>query len=666
VKIPSAIRCLVLCLFVVAHSASLGEAAAQGFDPIGRRLVLYPEDLEAAGVMRLADILHLAEDWRRSSIDGFTSYGAAGAREDFGDQSWTVLVDGEVVDLEVLGNLALNRLPLSPDAIASVEILNAPVLAGGSLRDRGVLRIQLRRDVRGPRGDLRTAWGQETGEPGPHRYLGESAPNVEHLGPDWFLDGGWSGERGGLAAGAVDLHHGWTDPNLYDRLVVFGTRDLIERALLGANLRARGDLLGGEQRLALSASRLEEFFYYAPFGREYPSRTDLVQLGVSGDFALPRRLTLRYGLRGSRNSLGEFDNAYDFSFAYRLERSQAHLELERRGERATLLIGIGHRSIAGDWDLAGGGSLRRDLLELGAAYEWHPAATICQQTLFQLVLMDGQRSPRLALNAEWRPSPSQRLSLATSFTSRYRIELPSPWPWIEAGYPLHPDTRALDDKDRDRRGAVELSYERLLPRNIGLELDAFWRRIEQRQWARQDYMPQAGTEPYSDQAELRGDVSGDEVGGAVALRGRLGERTRLRLSYAVAAPAAGDDFYEQIRRTVPRHRLRAVAGYNPRPSFAMSAVLDARSMSRWDTWSENPDPAVSQPVSAELSAFATLDLILRKDLWRNRLRLRFIFRNLLDADTQTFPIGGREDFSFFVSLQLRLPGRSADAPRSIP
>ncbi|GIV62273.1 MAG: hypothetical protein KatS3mg044_1139 [Rhodothermaceae bacterium] len=108
-------------------------------------LVLDAETLEAAGVVRLTDLLPLIDAWQAVSLEGYTAALSAGGLAPFQAQAWTVMIDGLPVSPASPGSASLNALPLHVLQIDSVTVVSRPVVVNGVPATAGLLHPHTRR-----------------------------------------------------------------------------------------------------------------------------------------------------------------------------------------------------------------------------------------------------------------------------------------------------------------------------------------------------------------------------------------------------------------------------------------------------------------------------------------------------------------------------------------
>jgi hypothetical protein len=108
------VRAALMLTLTLAGAVAVSPVAAQDVgDPLGGRQVITAEALRRAGVVRVGDVLTLAERWDVTTIDGMTWQASADGLAPPEVGRWTVLVDGVPLDLGLFGALDLNRSAVS-------------------------------------------------------------------------------------------------------------------------------------------------------------------------------------------------------------------------------------------------------------------------------------------------------------------------------------------------------------------------------------------------------------------------------------------------------------------------------------------------------------------------------------------------------------------------
>ena len=278
-----------LCLLIAAGS-TMGVCAQ----------VLTAEDLTRAGVLRLSDILELADDWSGSSTEGYhwdiaplgTSWEAS--------PEWSLFIDGQLISLRTLNRQSLNTLPIALSEICQIRLNATPVLINGVLAHGGAVQITMCKPPNGLSLRGQVGAGNETGDPGPYKYTNIRGSNVDRTGPTAggvlsVSSSNWH-YRGMVAA---DEHH-VTDPRIRPRVLQLYRGEKDARIIY----RAFG-FDGSSSRISVNAatSRTEDLLFTPVMGREIPVNRETTFVTMSSG----RRL-LGYSISGISTSLTTREN----------------------------------------------------------------------------------------------------------------------------------------------------------------------------------------------------------------------------------------------------------------------------------------------------------------------------------------------------------------------
>ncbi|NBC17074.1 MAG: hypothetical protein GVY18_07135, partial [Bacteroidetes bacterium] len=193
-------------------------ASAQPTTPGPGVRVLSAEEVRQAGITRLGDLFRLLDDWDAATIDGYTWQAAAAGLAPLQTSTWTLLVDGQPVDLGLLDAPVLDMLPLPLSEIAYVEVISRPAFVAGMMAPAGTIHLH----TRDPAGGLglkgTVSAANEVGDPGPYRYTDFATPNIDRIGPTYeaaaFVADSTAHVRAFLKA---DEHHA-TDEQIEQRV----------------------------------------------------------------------------------------------------------------------------------------------------------------------------------------------------------------------------------------------------------------------------------------------------------------------------------------------------------------------------------------------------------------------------------------------------------------
>ncbi len=214
------------------------------------------DDLQRAGLVRIGDVLRLAEGWDLSSIEGFVLRATPPGAPLSERATYAVFIDGVFVPLDQLGATHANRLPISLEDVERVTIDARPTITRGRFA-HGAIRIETRRPDHSLELRARHVVGSETGDPGPFQFTELATPNVERFGFDSHATlggrtGGGTGAAWGSASGRIARHYA-SDPLVLQRYDAIGGSEF--HILEGEGGWFRGSWEGDEARAGVLRPR---------------------------------------------------------------------------------------------------------------------------------------------------------------------------------------------------------------------------------------------------------------------------------------------------------------------------------------------------------------------------------------------------------------------------
>ena len=169
--------CFLLTLFVAPIQAQSGPDR-----------VITSTELEASGLNRLADVFEFFGIGVPATTDSFNYW----PRSTFGFQAaaspLAIEVDGVRHDIVVYGMPLYNALPVTIPEIQRIDVYRSRLEGDGSGASRGLVRIVTKKEEGYSVG---FTLGNQTGDPGPLRYLDPTLRNVDKIGPDYQANARW-------------------------------------------------------------------------------------------------------------------------------------------------------------------------------------------------------------------------------------------------------------------------------------------------------------------------------------------------------------------------------------------------------------------------------------------------------------------------------------------
>ena len=609
---------LALAALLALAAPPAGPSAAPPDPSCPGGVVVTRAELEAAGAMHLHDALRLAGVLDAVSVDGFDA-GPLGTALPFGERV-RLLVDGApVAGGAGVEGVGLDALPVALGEVDRVVVCPDDVVGGAF----------------GATVDVRTAYpghafgavgyGNETGDPGPLRYVpGRGAPNVDRWGP--YAEGGAGLRAGPRASWAAARYRTFlpTDPAITARTSAatgrYPKRVGTVAALAGAapGVRARvGGRLFSDLAFAAPLAREVAFGHRSAQGTVLAGRggprTGGPRTGGVRGWAHAARLVLG---PSSRDGLG-FDPAWtetrlDAALAVGGRRAEVGARAEHVAASAPGLAD-GTVTVGRVWARARGGTPSAG----GAA-------------AVALAVSDGLGGGA-SVDAWWRGPVEVRATASArreALGEDRDLDL-----WRARGYAVFgpPLPRSAD------AGPAPLDVARV-------RLDVSGGRGGARAWASGQAVGVSGAVAL----DRPGAPAAVEAAGGVTLAARAGASwagrgVRVRAWAEARGPASGTAAFREAWGRVPRLRGVADAWVRPDARLALWGRLEGRGGT---TWPGFPDPDVPGAL--------VLDLGVSKRAWGDRLRASLGGRNVLGAEERTHPLGASLEPRLFVRLDARL------------
>lgn len=634
-----------------------GAAHAQSARP---HRVVTAAEIAAAGATRLTDLFALLDDWHASTIEGFTYQAAALGLAPIGSARWQVMVDDQPVPVDVLDGAQLHLVPLHLHQVAYVEVYTEPVWVGTVWAPAGLLRFVTRRPAPGAAlaGGVRV--GNEVNDPGPFRYTGSDAPNVDRIGPHALGEvQGAAGTAWARLGAHFDEHHA-TDAQIRRRVYALYAQPKnarLQRRAAGA--LAGSDAAWGRLRLLGGATRLDDLRFFEPLGLEVPATETALTGGVAGEVGSPR-FGLAFRAAAHRLDVDPRPNRAGLDFDWRLDRAAGAFEARLGAPRLGVGLGAaleGHRAVtarplpqAVRWFAHGH-------LRLHAA----PRAAFTQAALVRLSASEGTAALSAWGQATLLPGRRHGAHLTVAFDQRLGPERHPYWDALRQGHPLFLEAPALafsppDTLPTERALTADLTLRLFDTPEGGLTLHGFFR--QRRGWtladARLDFDP--ATTGFRSAVDVTSWHHSRSWGLSAEARLRSGA-LRHRLHYTFLRPVSEGDlaFYDALAQA-PWHRGSYTVWFSPLDRFSLYARLRVEGPRGWPAYT----PAAAAPGSPypdRLPLYVVADLTARKRFWHDHLAATATLANVGNAPYRAHPAGALSWLTLYVGVQARFGTR---------
>jgi hypothetical protein len=636
-------------LIVVATALVAPQVAGQGADSSAFTRVVPGETLRLAGVMRLAEVFRLVDDWDATTQDEF--YWDAAPAGGAVDPGWLLMIDGQRSELELFGSPSLARIPVPLELIDRIEFVRTPKVTGGELASAGVIHIHTREPPPGLSAGGWATTGSEIGDPGPFAFTPLATPNVDRLGNDGsgrvaYRRGTWYAE-----ATLQVAKQNPTDPAIFDRYSAASRGEVrLRSSLLAPTVRLGVRRRGGVHTLSLRHSRARDFLPLEPAAGELAVTERYTQVGLDGSWGTRQPRTLRYFASWTRNQAEPRGAGLPVPFSWRTRTIGAGAEWLQVWTAARLTVGARLRHLTAETSQP----LDDSRLITAAGYgELVPAAGHLPRIAAEVSTTDGDLGAAVAISRSWRPARGAAVELSASYSTRGPATENSVWSWTDRGYSLLRDAGVVATVTGPvgRRGTLGFDLGTSVTTSAwsSLRVEWFWRRHTGLTLVERALALDAADRSFEGPATAVTDGAGQVAGGLVTVEARVA-RFSSRLSYRLQEAVAGDDQFRAALDQVPHHTLRAALTLTAAPGLDLWTMMEYRSPSRWREF-EAIEAATGGAYQARVPAWAGLDVAVQKWLWRRRLRAHLGFRNLLGADVRYHPAGSIVGPRMYVQVE---------------
>ncbi len=622
-------------------------------EPTPGKQIITAEMLQEIGVVRLADLFQLIEGGSFTTIDGFHGECNPGSLNPFRTNRWVIFVDGLPFILGHFGASDLSSLPINLHDIAFVEVAHIPQFHEGIFAERGLIHIHTKQLANGisVRGSSWT--GNETGDSGPLHYLGKDG-TVDRLGPDIEGTVSWRGAWGWARASIITRSHHPSDPALVQRNSAI-SGDWPIQFMIAPSMRFHIDGGDSYHDLSVGFTRLSDFVFLKPFGREIPAKTFAGWGGLNGALQLTERTQLRYRTCYSVNQLAERMNRDNLDFDWRLDLLSVNVEARRRGPAYLSTAGT---TLELTKARTGYRLSDRAYRNAGLYYRMQriTSSSFRPDLTFQLSTNGDDVALRSVLGASWHVRPGSALMGTLAYSERFFKDDHGLWYWTRNGYgfldDLNVDYVLAESFSRSRTMTADLCWQGTQTHDLRLKLQAYYRYFADLAMERQVFQFDPEEAAFGGPVRVESQLGGQVVGGMIGLDHSITPGLLHRFSAGLQTDIAGDALFRDAWQSLPALQVHSIWTLTPVQNFSMGAVLYYRSSSHWIEYIEVESQSGGL-YKATVPAAWTVDLSAHKWFWRQRIGGTVVVRNLFNRQYRYHPIGAAFDLSLIVRLEFQ-------------
>ncbi len=626
-----------------------------GFSP-NLHYTLYREQLQNTGLAQLSDIFLLIDEWDGYSIDGYAWNGSVNSLEVFQPQNWIILVNDQKIDLKIFESTNINLLPFTPDHIDSIEVYIYPQLKEDAFSDQGLLHFHIRDIPNGLTVQGQFTLGNRTGDPGPYRYTELRSKNIDRVAADDSYWISYKNTTGYLGVGYISRVYYPTDPLISDRNIQIypnGNPAIFSKSI---SLRAGLTNIISQPQIELSRSSIEDFYFFKPFGREIPAINDFTFIGIKGQIQVTKGYHLDYKFRYTANALKERQNLYHLNFDWKEEQYEGivQAEIQRAGYSLQFGAGINHLNIMSGYHLS------QNFINNGTLYgsfQFNGLSHNTQKIDARVTMNKNDVAVKISGVNQWNINNNQVLAGIASFTQTNPISENTLWYWTERGYNFISDFGGKYQMQGRLGPAQKVTIDLKWQRNEGtapaVESGISYRAFLKKTWEDQNFEYDRGTGINAGSIIVKSGESGNIGRAFLKLTYNHLPLFKHHLFYRYATVLGGTKLFRELWRSVPVHSLLYRLTYQPVENFSMWAMFKYISSTFWSDFPEIDEHGTGR-YSAAIPDVFLVDLAVNKWLWKRRIKLKLVFRNLLNQKNISYPIGASLDLRFYAQAEIFL------------
>lgn len=630
-----------------------------------RNEVIKKENLELYGGFLFNKLFDISTEWQSNSIDGFRWKAASLRNQLDQSQQWNLMIDGQNIRFNTLNMININQIPLSFSLIDSIENVVQPQIYKGKFSGNGLINLITQKPKQGLAFKASVFTGNEAGDPGPYKYTSYNSENIDVIGPHYSL--------------AVQYGHEFIDVSLNYKANRFlypipdkpvgsraGIYQFEHRKIYsdGVSSVINLNFIPGYHKIIFLYTTSGKYNFLSPYGsdilyfepasRELPFDTRFGHLGFIGKFLDNRNYSLNYSLTTSINNLMkpyEVNHSYykifyrDFSFDWELTSNYDNFNYSVGSsfERTKLTTNIifnnksnEHIHFYGSFS----GNLNKWLESSLNLYSTYNGINISYKSSMNTnVIIDSNRLLRVLLTyQEYLNSERNDISY-----------------WVSNGFYFSDDFKNNisfeNNLAKSKRYGLEFGYEEQLNKNLKLTTDILLYSFEHEPVWSSNYS--FINNNLSSITTYNKRISGKSFVLKTGLSHKMNSRILHGLNYCYSKPIAGDRLFFEESKIFPNHQLKYSFLFSLGNKLSVLSTLTYTSESLWNEF-KNAYIESQGLYNFRLPSKILIDLSLQKYFWAEKLRVNFLFKNILGQDNRQVPYGAIFDFTLMMTADLYL------------
>jgi len=621
---------------------------------ISDKKIITSKEISESGISRLSDIFLLIDDWYFSSINGYEYQANANGLSGFQDELWTLMIDGQRMDIYFFENLSINNMQLEIGDIDYIEITDIPQIVEGEFIDAGLIHIHTKETKEGFSLIGRGMVGSETGDQGPDRYVIKKNINVDHFGEDVSLVAKYKYNPFYINLGYSHQLLAFTNTAYLKRISALTPGEDWPSVQIHLPFMKIGYKTStAKNEIFALRSQSEGYYFFKPYGNEIPINNTYLHLGSIGNFKIGESGGINYKLKYSSNEIYYAENIKNIDFDWKYENIYANLEYNYFSDKNSYDIGVGINRYK-----TYNSSVSDNSFYLGKLYG-KLAKKLNNKLVLDVGLFFEGNSDDLAVKSnvstQFTINKNSRIFGNLSFSKKILEESNNFWFWTERGYNFLSQNNISYNIQDELEGGEQITLDILFSSKINdklkISLSGKLRRLSDIYLVQQNFVYNPVDETFSSPILVNTDQEGMIIGGGVTLEHKPFDFINHKLSYNFITSLNNDNLFANLWKRIPEHKLRYSVSFAPVESFSINGNLNYFSGTEWIEY-EGVDSSSNGKFSSKLNDYLSIDIAIKKFFWNKRLRASLVLQNILNRNNQLNPVGKPFVFSFFFLIEL--------------
>jgi hypothetical protein len=633
---------------------------------IGRQIISQKE-IELSGVSRLSDIYSLLNEWNATTIDGYR-WQIFSSKTNFDQsQNWILMLDGQRMDLNFFDMKNINFLPLSSWDIDSVEAISSAQLYNGEFSDGGLLNVSTRKPVKGFTFHAQFYTGNESGDPGPYKYVDKYySENIDIIGPDYAFGLEYGGDfiNASINYKTNAYIYPTSDKPVSFRLTDYEFKyrkvfmDAVSMLMDFPNLLSRPKIIAaysGTGKYDLVSKYGSDLIFYDPLFNETPVDNKFKHLGLTGSFCLGKTSSLDYNAKWSSTKVKDSQKFSQYLIDWRMDNYYFSTQYNSAGNNFDYHIGasVDHYIATTPYELKDN---TIDLYKIIGSLNSEINSRTRQYADFMIVNNGKHSAFKSSLKNLISISERNSIENKIYFSETLFDEKNDILYWSAQGYKTPENTNWIASSITSNKSTnigIETAWIYNPEQNISFRFNIFFNRFFSMIYEDEQLTYNADEKTISGSSQLISGIDGNTFGLSLDAKQKLSNNLSHELFYEYCGEGGSGQLYKDLWDIFPEHKLRYNASYLGENDFGIRGEVTFMSASKWRNFYsiENKSGGIYK---SKQKARILCDLSVQKLFWEKRLRINAAFKNLLNQKNRYSPIGAYFDFSFYLLAELAI------------